>query len=56
MHLEERSGLGGDVDWAVRIKFGGRGSDAHLQRVHLEDTTATSAPRGCGGHADLEGK
>jgi hypothetical protein len=53
MHLEERSGLGGDVDSGVRSTPGGRGSDAHLTRVHLEDTTARSAPGGYGGQADL---
>jgi hypothetical protein len=55
MHLEERSGLGGDVDSGVRSTLGGRGSDAHLTRVHLEDTTARSAPGGYGGQADLTG-
>ena len=55
MHLEERSGLGGDVDSGVRSTHGGRGSDAHLTRVHLEDTTARSAPGGYGGQADLTG-
>jgi hypothetical protein len=55
MHLEERSGLGGDVDWGVRSTLGGRVSDAHMTRVHLEDTTARSAPRGYGGQADLTG-
>jgi len=57
MHLEERSGLGGEVDseetW--RSTLGRRGSDAHLTRMHLEDTTARSAPGGYGGQADLTG-
>jgi hypothetical protein len=53
--LEERSGLGGDVDSGVRSTLGGRGSDAHLTMVHLEDTTARSAPGGYGGQADLTG-
>jgi hypothetical protein len=44
--LEERSGLGGDVDSGVRSTLGRRGSDAHLTMVHLEDTTARSAPGG----------
>ena len=55
MHLEERSGLGGDVDSGVRSTLGGRGSDAHLTRVHLEDTTARSAPGGYRGQAGLTG-
>jgi hypothetical protein len=55
MHLEERSGLGGDVDSGVRSTLGGRGSDVHLTRVLLEDTTARSAPGGYGGQADLTG-
>jgi len=53
--LEERSGLGGDVDWEERSTLGGHGSDAHLTRVHLEDTTARSAPRGYGGQEDMTG-
>jgi hypothetical protein len=53
--LEERSGLGGDVDSGVRRTLGRRRSDAHLTRVHLEDTTATSAPGGYGGQADMTG-
>jgi len=53
--MEERSGLGGDVDSAVRSTLGRRGSDTHLTRVHLEDTTARSAPGGYGGQADLTG-
>jgi len=55
MHLEEQSGLEGDVDWGVRSTLGGRGSDAHLTTVHWEDTTARSAPGGYGGQADLTG-
>jgi len=55
MHLEERSGLGRDVDSGVRSTLGGRRSDAHLTRVHLEDTAARSAPGGYGGQADLTG-
>jgi hypothetical protein len=55
MHMEERSGLGGDVDSAVRSTLGGHGSDVHLTRVHLEDTTAKTAPRGYGGQADFTG-
>ena len=55
MDLEERSGLGGDVDSGVRSALSRRGSDVHLTRVHLEDTTARSAPGGYGGHADLIG-
>jgi hypothetical protein len=55
MHLEERSGLGGDVDSGVRSTLGGRGSEAHLTRVHLEDMTARSAPGGYRGQADLPG-
>jgi len=53
MHLEERSGLEGDVDSGVRSTLGGQGSDAHFTRVHLEDTTARSAPGGYRGQADL---
>ena len=55
MDLEERSGLGGDVDSEERSTLGGHGSDAHLTRVHLEDTTARSAAGGYGGQADLTG-
>jgi len=55
MHMEERSGLGGDVDLAVRSTLGRRGSNTHLTRVHLEDTTARCAPGGYGGQADLTG-
>jgi hypothetical protein len=55
MHMEERSALGGDVDSVVRSSLGRRGSDTHLTRVHLEDTTARSAPGGYGGQADLTG-
>jgi len=55
MHWEERSGLGGDVDSEVRSTLGGYGSDAHLKRVHLENTTARSAPGGYGDQADLTG-
>jgi hypothetical protein len=50
-----RSALRGDVDSAVRITLGRRGSDTHLTRVDLEDTTARSAPGGYGGQADLTG-
>jgi hypothetical protein len=53
--LEERSGLEGDVDWGERSTLGGHGSDAHLTRVHLENTTARSAPGGYRGQADLTG-
>jgi hypothetical protein len=53
--LEERSGLGGDVDSGVRSTLGGRGSDEHLRIVNLEDTTARSPPGGYGGHADITG-
>jgi len=38
-----------------RSTLGGHGSDVHLTRVHLEDTTARSAPGGYGGQADLTG-
>jgi hypothetical protein len=55
MHLEERSGLGGDMDSGVRRTIGGHRSDAPLTRVHLEDTTARAAPGGYGGQADLTG-
>jgi len=55
MHMEERSGLGGDVDSEVRSTLGGHGSDAHLTRVHSGDTTARSTPGGYGGQADLTG-
>jgi len=55
MHSEEQSGFGGDVDLGVRSTLGGHGSNAHLTRVHLEDTTARSAPGGYGGQADLTG-
>ena len=55
MHLEERSGLGQDVDSEVRSTLGGHSSDAHLKRVHLEDTTARSTPGGYGGEVDLTG-
>jgi len=55
MHLEERSGLGGDVGSGVRNTLGRRGSDLHLTRMHLKDTTARSAPGGYGGQADLTG-
>jgi len=55
MHLEERNGLGGDVDSGVRSTLGGRGSDAHLTTVDLEDATARSAHGGYGGQADLTG-
>ena len=55
MDLEERSGLGGDVDSEARRTLGGRRSDAHLTMVHWEDTTARSPPRGYGGQADLTG-
>jgi hypothetical protein len=55
MSLEVRSGLGGDVDMGVRSTLGGRGSDAHLTRVHLVDTTARSSPGGHGSQADLAG-
>jgi len=40
MHLEERCGLGGDVDSEVRCTHGGHRCDAHVKKVHLEDTTA----------------
>jgi len=53
--LEERSGLRRDVDSGVRSTLGRRGSVVHWTRVHLEDTTARSAPRGYGGQADLTG-
>jgi hypothetical protein len=55
MHLEERSELGGDVDSEVRSILGGSGSDRYLKMVHLEDTTAGSAPRGYGGQVDSTG-
>jgi hypothetical protein len=55
VNLEERSGLGGDVDSGVRSTVGGHGSDVHLTMVHLEDTTARSAPGGYGGQTDLTG-
>jgi hypothetical protein len=51
--LEEISGLGGEVDLGVGSTLGRCGSDVHLTRVHLEDTTARSAPRGYRGQADL---
>jgi len=53
--MEERSGLGGDVDSGVRSTLGRQGSDAHLTWVHLEDMTARSAPGGYGGQRDLTG-
>jgi hypothetical protein len=53
MYMEERSGLGGDEDSAVRNTLGRGGNDTHLMRVHLEDTTARRAPRGYAGQADL---
>jgi len=53
--LEERSGLGRDMDSGVRSTLGSRGSDGQLTRVHFEDTTARSAPGGYGGQADLTG-
>jgi hypothetical protein len=43
------------VDSGVRSTLRGRGSDAHWTRVHLEDTTARSAPGGYGAQADLTG-
>jgi hypothetical protein len=43
------------MDSRVRSTLGGHASDAHLTRVHLEDTTARSAPGGYGGQADLTG-
>ena len=43
------------MDSAVRSTLGRRGSDTHLTRVHLEDTTARSAPRGYAGQVDLTG-
>jgi hypothetical protein len=43
------------VDSEERSKLGGHGSDAHLTRVHLEDTTARSTSGGYGGQADLTG-
>jgi hypothetical protein len=55
MHWEERSELGGDVDWGVRSTLSGGESDADLTRVHLEDTTARSAPGGYEGQADVTG-
>jgi len=55
MHLEERSGLGRDVDSGMRSTLEGRRSDAQLTRVHLEDMTVRSAPGGYGGQADLTG-
>jgi len=53
--MEEQYGLEGDVDSGVRSTLGRPDSDAHLRRVHLEDTTARSAPGGYGGQADLTG-
>jgi len=55
MHMEERSGLGRDVDSTVRCTLGRCWSDTHLARVHLEDTTTRSEPGGYGGQADLTG-
>ena len=52
MHLEERSGLGGDVDSEERSTLRRHESDAHFKNVHLEDTTVRSAPGGYGGQAD----
>jgi len=42
------------VDSGVRSTLGGRRRDAHLTRVHLDDTTARSAPGGYRGQADLK--
>jgi len=53
---EERSGLVGDVDSGVRSTGRRHGSDVHLTTVHLEDTTARSAPGGYGGQVDLTGR
>jgi len=47
MHLEERSGLGGDVDSEERNTLGGHGSDAHLTRVHLEGTGSAHGGYDC---------
>jgi len=53
--LEERSGLGGDMNAGVGSTLGRCVNEAHLTWVHLEDMTARSTPGGSGGHADLTG-
>jgi hypothetical protein len=55
MCLEERSGLGGEVDSGVESTFAGRRHNDHWTMVHLEDTTGRSAPGGYRGQADLTG-
>jgi hypothetical protein len=55
MHLEELSGLGGDVDSAVRSTLGRHRSNELLKRVYLEDTNVRSAPGGYSSQADLTG-
>jgi hypothetical protein len=55
MLMEERSGLGGDVDLTVRTRLGSGGSYTHLMKVQLENTNARRAPGGYGGQADLPG-
>jgi hypothetical protein len=55
MHLEEPSGLEGDMYSGVGSTLGGRVNDAHLTKVHSEDTTMRSALGGYGSQADLTG-
>jgi len=47
MHMEELSGLRGDVDLAVRSTLGEHRSDAHLTRVHLEGTGSAHGGYDC---------
>ena len=65
VNLEAGDALGGakwtrrsevDSEETWKSTLGRRGSDAHLTRMHLEDTTARSAPGGYGGQADLTGR
>jgi hypothetical protein len=55
MHLDERSGLRGDVDPVLRTTLGGRGRHVQFTMVHLEGMTASSTPRGYGGQVALTG-
>jgi len=54
-----QKGQGGEISFfsprLERSTLGGHGSNVHLTRVHLEDTTVRSAPGGYGGQADLTG-
>ena len=47
MDLEERSGLGGDMDSEQRGTPGGHGSDVHLTMVYLEGTRSAHAGYDC---------